>query len=110
MADQLNRDPNARVMVFCAADSYQGPSRESEITFPHNVELKVNGDEVKANLRGLKNKPGSTRPADVTNFIRKKANYPNLVEMIYALTNKVRTLLSSLVYVCLSCLSPDQSC
>ncbi|GAB1206857.1 hypothetical protein APSETT445_005560 [Aspergillus pseudonomiae] len=30
---------------------------KSDIAFPHQVELKANLDEVKANLRGLKNKP-----------------------------------------------------
>lgn len=46
-------------------------------------------DEIKANLRGLKNKPGSTRPADITNFVRKRPNYENSVVMTYALTHKV---------------------
>ena len=77
-------------MVFCAAESHQPFTREAEIAFPHNVELKCNSDEVKANLRGLKNRPGSTRPADITHLVRKKANYPNSVEIVYALTIKVR--------------------
>lgn len=85
-------------MVFCAADGFQPLSKESEIAFPHNVELKCNSDEVKANLRGLKNKPGSTRPADITHLIRKKANYPNSVEMVYALTTKVRPMLFPLSF------------
>jgi len=76
-------------MVFCAADNNLPPFTPSEIAFPHQVELKCNLDEVKANLRGLKNKPGSTRPADITPFIRKKAGYLNEVLMTYALTQKV---------------------
>jgi E3 SUMO-protein ligase PIAS1 len=78
-------------MVFCASEAVGSYAREaSDIAFPHNVELKCNGDEVKANLRGLKNRAGSTRPADITSMIRKKpANYPNSVEMVYALTTKV---------------------
>ena len=79
-------------MVFCASETIGPYTKDaSDITFPHNVELKCNGDEVKANLRGLKNRPGSTRPADITSMIRRRpANYPNLVEMVYALTTKVR--------------------
>lgn len=77
-------------MVFCASEGFSSLSRDADITFPHNVELKCNSDEVKSNLRGLKNKPGSTRPADVTHLIKKKSNYPNTVEMVYALTTKVR--------------------
>lgn len=100
-------------MVFCAAEGFQPLSRESDITFPHNVELKCNSDEVKANLRGLKNKPGSTRPADITHLIRKKSNYPNTVEMVYALTTKVRSCFTCLSFNSLSrvrYLSQELSC
>ena len=86
---RLQSDHNLRVMIYCAADNGLNQFTKSDISFPHQVELKVNLDEVKANLRGLKNKPGSTRPADVTNYIRKKAGYPNHVVMTYALTQKV---------------------
>jgi len=75
-------------MVFCAADV--ASSTPTDIAFPHQVELKCNTNDVKANLRGLKNKPGSTRPADITSFIKRKiAGYQNVLEMVYALTNKV---------------------
>jgi E3 SUMO-protein ligase PIAS1 len=88
VADLLNRDSNYRVMVFCAADV--ASSTPTDIAFPHQVELKCNSNDVKANLRGLKNKPGSTRPTDITSFIKKKiAGYQNVLEMVYALTNKV---------------------
>jgi E3 SUMO-protein ligase PIAS1 len=90
VATQLQNDDLYRVMVFCAADYGLNGFSASEIAFPHQVELKVNLDDVKANLRGLKNKPGSTRPADITSFIRKKSNYPNQVTLTYALTQKVR--------------------
>lgn len=85
------KDPSTRVMVFCAAENVMPyPGAHSDIAFPHQVELKCNSEDIKANLRGLKNKPGSTRPADITSFIRKKHSYPNIIEMIYALTTKVR--------------------
>lgn len=76
-------------MVYCAADTGLSQTAKSDIAFPHQVELKANLDEVKANLRGLKNKPGTTQPADVTNYIRKKPGYSNNVVMTYALTQKV---------------------
>lgn len=100
-------------MVFCAGEGFTPFSRESEIAFPHNVELKCNSDEIKVNLRGLKNRPGSTKPADVTDFIRKKPpNYPNSVEMIYALTTKVRQTLkiSLLLFFCVRYLNQELSC
>ncbi|KGO70343.1 Zinc finger, RING/FYVE/PHD-type [Penicillium expansum] len=89
VAYRLQTDSNLRVMVYCAADSGLTQYTKSDIAFPHQVELKVNLDEVKANLRGLKNRPGTTQPADVTNWIRKKPNYPNNIVMTYALTQKV---------------------
>ncbi|KLJ08905.1 hypothetical protein EMPG_15668 [Blastomyces silverae] len=87
-AARLQNDPSLRAMVYCAADSGLTQYTKCDITFPHQVELKANLDDVKANLRGLKNKPGSTRPADITSFIRKKAGYVNHVVMTYALTQK----------------------
>lgn len=83
---QCSTDSQFRVMVFCAA----GNTGPQEVSFPHQSELKVNGDDVKANLRGLKNKPGSTRPVDITPFLRlKPPSYVNTVEFTYALTQKV---------------------
>lgn len=88
-ATDLQTDANLRVMVYCAADSGLKQYTKSDIAFPHQVELKANLDEVKANLRGLKNRPGTTQPADVTPHIRKRANYSNNIVMTYALTTKV---------------------
>lgn len=83
---QCVNDPSMKVKAFCAA----GNTGVQDICFPYQSELKVNGGEVKANLRGLKNKPGSTRPADITTHLRlKPATYNNNVEFTYALTSKV---------------------
>ncbi|KAH7349511.1 putative SUMO ligase SizA [Plectosphaerella cucumerina] len=80
-------DKSLRVMVFCAADKHG----TNDVAFPHQCEIKVNGGEVKANLRGLKNKPGSTKPVDITDLLRlKPANYENRVELTYALTAKIQ--------------------
>ena len=81
-------EPNLKIMVYCAADPIS-PFTRADIAFPYQVEVRVNGDEVKANLRGLKNKPGSTRPADITNLVRKRAGYENMMIVTYALTQKV---------------------
>jgi len=82
---RVHKEPNLRVMVFCAAEDKPG----QDIAFPHQSEVKVNGGEIKANLRGLKSKPGSTRPVDITKELRLNLPaYGNLVEMTYALTSK----------------------
>lgn len=92
-AARLHHDPTLRVMVYCAADNSLTQYSHCDVAFPYQCELKVNLDDAKANLRGLKNKPGTTRPADVTDFIRKKPGYTNNVVMTYALTQKVQTSL-----------------
>jgi len=84
---RVPNDKSLRVMVFCSAE----PSGRQDVSFPHQSEIKVNGGEAKANLRGLKNKPGSTRPVDITNLLRLQHNIPNYenkIAMTYALTNK----------------------
>ncbi|GKU03475.1 unnamed protein product [Fusarium langsethiae] len=77
-------DPSYRVMIFCAGECLG----TQEVAFPHQSELKVNGGEIKANLRGLKNKPGSTRPVDITKALRLRSKYTNNVDFTYALTSK----------------------
>ncbi|MCJ1472835.1 SUMO ligase siz1 [Lambiella insularis] len=85
--DRLNGDPSLKVMIYCASDPIS-PFSQADIAFPHSIEIRVNLDEVKANLRGLKGKPGSTRPAEITNLLRKRAGYENTLNITYALTNK----------------------
>jgi E3 SUMO-protein ligase PIAS1 len=87
-ANTLSGDSTVRAMIYCASEPIS-PFSKVEISFPHQVEIKVNQDEVKANLRGLKNKPGSTRPADITQLLRKRAGYENSMIVTYALTAKV---------------------
>ena len=84
----MNQDPSLKVLLYCASDPIS-PFSKVDIAFPHQVEIRVNQDEVKSNLRGLKNKPGSTRPADITDLLRKRAGYENSMTVTYALTNKV---------------------
>jgi E3 SUMO-protein ligase PIAS1 len=82
---RAHREPSLKVMVFCAGE---GHGRQ-DVAFPHQSEIKVNSGEIKANLRGLKNKPGSTRPVDITKELRLNLpTYSNSVEMTYALTTK----------------------
>lgn len=93
---ELAQDPNLRIMAFCAADPVVG---KADIAFPHQSEVKVNGGEVKANLRGLKNKPGSTRPVDITSALRlRPPHFDNQVEMTFALTSKAGDDISKVGY------------
>jgi E3 SUMO-protein ligase PIAS1 len=105
MLGQFGTDPSLRVLLFCAGNNIG----QQDIAFPYQAELKVNGEDVKANLRGLKNKPGSTRPVDITASLRlKPLTYPNTVDFTYALTQKAgdgpcKVLLKALFWIFLLC-------
>ncbi|CAE7007728.1 hypothetical protein PTNB85_01306 [Pyrenophora teres f. teres] len=85
------KDDSARLLLFSAIEQPLAPYTRLDIAFPSQIEVRVNEEEVKANYKGLKNKPGSTRPVDITDFIRTKiANQRNTVNITYALTQKAR--------------------
>ena len=88
-ASTLTGDSSMRVMLYCAAEPQLGPYVMSDISFPQQLEVKVNGREVKAAFKGLKNKPGSTKPVDITSFLELRRGYPNSLQIMYALTFKV---------------------
>ena len=90
-AERLKRDAAIKAMVYCTAEPIS-PFTKADIAFPHQVEIKVNGNEPKANLRGLKNKPGSTRPADITHLLHRRPPYESTLTITYALTQRVRSL------------------
>lgn len=84
----LRTDSSLRILLYCAAGDVP-KGTEVDITFPTQLEIKVGGEEVKANFKGLKNKPGSTRPADITGFIKREPDFQNQIHVTYALTHKV---------------------
>ncbi|KAI9147941.1 E3 SUMO-protein ligase pli1 [Paramyrothecium foliicola] len=88
-------DKSYRVMIFCASEI----TGVQHVAFPHQSELRVNGGDIKANLRGLKNKPGSTRPVDITSALRLRPNYINNIEFTYALTTKASAKAPSKFYL-----------
>lgn len=53
------------------------------IEFPATCEVRVNNSPLIANLKGVKKKPGTAPPADVTNLVRKAQGVGNALEMIY---------------------------
>ncbi|KAK9469000.1 PINIT domain-containing protein [Lipomyces arxii] len=78
-AEKLRQDPSYRIYMLSALcdDTF----RHAAINFPMGIEIRVNGKIVSANLRGLKNKPGTAKPADLTSYMVKDANYRNVIEV-----------------------------
>lgn len=87
IAERLSADHSTRAMIYSASDPVS-PFSKVDIEFPYQLEIKINQDEVKANFRGLKNKPGTTRPVDITTMLRAKPGYDNHMVVTYALTKK----------------------
>ena len=88
LAERLSADNSTRAMIYCASEP-MSPFSKVDIEFPNQLEIKINQDQVKSNFRGLKNKPGTTRPADITTMLRHKPGYDNHMVVTYALTKKV---------------------
>ena len=88
VCDRFKADSSLRILLFSAQEQSLASFTRQDVSFPSQIEVRVNGDEVKANYKGLKNKPGSTRPADLTSFVRKTPNYKNTLSITYALTQK----------------------
>lgn len=85
----MKADHSLRLLLFSALEQPLAPYSRLDITFPSQIEVRINNEEVKANYKGLKNKPGSTRPADITDFVRMNPiNYRNTLLITYALTQK----------------------
>ncbi|GJJ71198.1 E3 SUMO-protein ligase PIAS1 [Entomortierella parvispora] len=87
LASHLQSDPNFQLMVFCGwADG--AINTPALMEFPHVCEIKVNGRVLEANLRGMKNKPGTVSPANITKYCKLTAGEFNKVEFIYANSTK----------------------
>ncbi|KAF3196450.1 SUMO ligase siz1, partial [Orbilia oligospora] len=82
-ADEIRR--GLRAILYCAEGSTSGTHH---VAFPQQIEIRVNGKPVSANLRGLKNKPGTTRPLDVTDHLDRAPGAKNNIMITYALSQK----------------------
>ncbi|KAF9581075.1 SUMO ligase siz1, partial [Lunasporangiospora selenospora] len=86
-ASHLKRDSSFQIMVFCrCADS--PPNTPFLMEFPHVCEIKINGRVLEANLRGMKNKPGTVAPANITRLCRLDSAEFNKIEFVYANSTK----------------------
>jgi len=54
-----------RLVLFCTQSS-RVPYGNCLVEFPSTVEIRCNGNQISANLRGIKNRPGTVNPPDLT--------------------------------------------
>lgn len=88
IAQQFRNGEPLRIFMYCGIAGTMSPFSQTEIAFPNQIEVKVNDQDVKSNFKGLKNKLGSTKPADITSFVKKYNGQPNTISVTYALTSK----------------------
>lgn len=75
-------------MVYCTSELVGAaatfPLPKADITFPRQIEIKINGVEVNADLKGIDKKIGSTKPADITSLIAQQPDHPgNFMNVSY---------------------------
>ncbi|KAF2151134.1 hypothetical protein K461DRAFT_227878 [Myriangium duriaei CBS 260.36] len=100
VCERLRADSRLRVMLYCAPHptDLQPYQVLRDIGFPSQIEVKMNQEDVKHNYKGLKNKPGTTKPVDLTSFLRKQPHYPNNLQINYALNSVGYSLVVNLVH------------
>ena len=75
-----------RIMLFSA----KGAAGMQDIAFPYKVEIKIDRADVKGfNWHGIKNKPGTTPPADLTDALLVRPAYDKIIDFFYADTVNV---------------------
>lgn len=77
-----------QVLLLCGAFDYDVPVTQSaNVEFPIPLEIYVNGVQLKENVKGIKGKPGTARPANITKLISRSPAL-NRIEMVYAGSKK----------------------
>lgn len=66
-----------------APGSFRTSTQPCPIEFPATCEVRVNNNVLQANLKGIKKKPGTAPPADLSKLVRVVAGCQNRIDMVY---------------------------
>ncbi|KAM9923114.1 hypothetical protein OXX59_005379 [Metschnikowia pulcherrima] len=77
----LRANPRNRLLLFCCAESTRDPG-SAVLSYPP-VEIYVDGQLTKQSVRGIKGKPGTARPADLTPHFT-PSEKPIMVRVVYS--------------------------
>ncbi|KAG9295462.1 hypothetical protein G9A89_013491 [Geosiphon pyriformis] len=91
-----------QLRFFCCAapDMQQINSRTAPLAlveFPTACELLVNGEQLQTSLRGIKNKPGTVQPPEITHLCHINLRSNNKLEFVYANISKPYIVMVQLV-------------
>jgi PINIT domain len=84
-------------LVLFSTQTDRVPYGNCVIEFPAHAEIRCNGSPVTANLRGIKNKPGTVNPPDITGQAILMAAVTNKVDVTLAESRTSYTLVIYLV-------------
>ncbi|KAI6008232.1 PINIT domain-containing protein [Pisolithus orientalis] len=80
--------PKYQLRLYCTTSTFYTPNHMGlrvpgpcPIEFPPTCEVRVNGAVLNANLKGMKKKPGTAQPADISKSVRPTGQ--NRIEMVY---------------------------
>lgn len=103
-----------QLRLYCTTSTFYSPTPNGfrsntslcPIEFPPTCEVRVNGTLLQANLKGIKKKPGTAPPADLSKLVRPLASVANKIEMVYVNSQqnsqpKVHTVYCLLCRLCL---------
>jgi E3 SUMO-protein ligase PIAS1 len=85
-----------RLVLFCT-QSDRVHFGNCVIEFPSHTEIRCNGSIITANLRGIKNKPGTINPPDLTGNAVLMPSVTNKIDVTFAETKSSYTLTVYLV-------------
>ena len=71
-----------RLVLFCTL-SARVPYGNCLVEFPSAVEIRCNGSQLSANLRGIKNRPGTVNPPDLTQYAILMHGVSNRVDITF---------------------------
>ncbi|KIP11381.1 hypothetical protein PHLGIDRAFT_114515 [Phlebiopsis gigantea 11061_1 CR5-6] len=90
LAKLESTSPRYQLRLYCTsstyhapAGSFRAPSGPCPIEFPPTCEVRVNGQALTANLKGMKKKPGTAPPPDIGKHVRMSSTASNRIEMVY---------------------------
>ncbi|KAG0378144.1 SUMO ligase siz1 [Mortierella sp. AD032] len=88
LSQLLRNNPRYKIMLFCASNEV--PSNQCmAMEFPDNSHIYVNNQRMDWSPEGLKNKPGTFSPADITLLCKLQEAAKNKVELRYSNASKM---------------------
>ena len=91
MSSSQLRSKKFQLRLYCTTSTFYSNSPSGfrsansicPIEFPATCEVRVNSTLLSANLKGIKKKPGTAPPADISKVVKMTPGTQNRVEMVY---------------------------